>query len=71
VKKFLENAHIPYKTRAYMYRILLAAVPVMLSLSWLTESEVASVVAFAGAVLGLGTATAYTHIPKGGVLDGE
>jgi hypothetical protein len=54
-----------------MYRVLLGVVPLMLSLSWVTESQVASVIGFAGAVLGLGTATAYTHIVKDGFFDGQ
>lgn len=56
-----DRLHIPYRKRAYMYRVLLALVPVAIGLSWITESQAGYLVGAVGAVLGLGTASAYTE----------
>ena len=61
MKKFLEDFHIPWRVRAYMYRVLLAGVPLLIGFSLLTESQAGYLVGLLGAVLGLGTATAYTE----------
>jgi hypothetical protein len=64
VKKFLQDPHIPYRVRAYMYRVLLAVVPLLISFSLITEFQAGYIVGLLGAVLGLGTATVYTETKK-------
>ena len=47
-------------TRAWLYRILVAAVPLLIAYGALDESVAPLWVALAGSVLGLGLATANT-----------
>jgi hypothetical protein len=51
---------IPYRTRAYIYRVALAVLPLLVAAGVLTGDTVPLVVAFIVAVLGLGQATVYT-----------
>jgi len=51
---------IPVKVRAYLYRVLTAAVPLLVGYGVLEDSTAAIWVGLGAAVLGTGTATAYT-----------
>lgn len=50
---------VPARVRDYAYPILLAAAPLAVIYGLTTEAEAAAWVGLGGAVLGLGTATAY------------
>jgi hypothetical protein len=51
---------IPQRTRAYIYRVLLALLPVLTVAGVLTGATAPLVIALVAAVLGVGQATAYT-----------
>lgn len=52
------------RTRAYLYRVLLAVVPLVQAYGILDESTAALVVSLIGAVLGVGLATLNTSTDK-------
>lgn len=51
--------------RAYLYRIATAVAPVLVLYGVLSETEVAAFLGVLVAVLGTGTASAYTPRPRG------
>jgi hypothetical protein len=57
---------LPEYRRAWLYRVLLAVVPILIAYGAVKEADAALWVALAGAVLGTGTASAHTSTdPKG------
>lgn len=52
------------RTRAYLYRVLLAAVPLLILSGAIDASSAALWVALGASVLGLGTATANTSTKR-------
>lgn len=56
-------------TRAYIYRVLVALQPVVVSYSLVTENQSVLWLSVASAVLGTGLAVKNTSIRPGGVVD--
>lgn len=56
---------VPYRFRAYMYRVLTAASPLVTAYGVMEESKWALWVGLGTAVLGLGTAAVHTSTAKG------
>lgn len=51
---------IPYHTRAYIYRVFLAALPILGLVGVLSGAAAPLIAAFVLAILGLGQASVYT-----------
>jgi hypothetical protein len=51
---------IPAKVRAYLYRVLNAVVPLLVGYGVIEDAKAAIWIGLGAAVLGTGTATAYT-----------
>ena len=60
-----ENPDMNEPTRAWIYRILVAAVPVLIAYGVLDEATAAVWVGLAAAVLGIGLAVGNTSIKPG------
>lgn len=56
---------LPYSVRVYLYRILLALTPILTTYGVMAEQHAALWAGLASAILGLGTATAYTQRETG------
>jgi hypothetical protein len=56
----MEEDFIPLKVRAYLYRVLTAAVPTLVAYGAIEDNKAALWVGLGAAVLGTGTASVYT-----------
>jgi hypothetical protein len=60
---------IPVHVRAWLYRVLTAAVPLMIGYGVVSEQQSVLWVSLVASVLGTGTATAYTSTKKPAPVD--